>query len=43
MSVGRTIRHKAQALRGRVTERVGRANRDRLRRVSRVHTMGRTS
>ncbi|MFD3499806.1 CsbD family protein [Streptomyces sp. NPDC058676] len=67
MSVGRTIRHKAQALKGRVTERIGRANRNRRLqrhgrtdqvsgnlkqsgdkasgggRVSRAHTMGRTS
>ncbi|GGO45701.1 CsbD family protein [Streptomyces lasiicapitis] len=29
MSVGRTIRHKAQAFTGRVTERLGRTTRNR--------------
>jgi uncharacterized protein YjbJ (UPF0337 family) len=29
MSVGRTIRHKAQTSKGRITERIGRAKRNR--------------
>ncbi|MBT2510474.1 CsbD family protein [Streptomyces sp. ISL-98] len=29
MSVGRTIRHKAQAFKGRVTERIGQTTRNR--------------
>ncbi|MER5663444.1 CsbD family protein [Streptomyces mirabilis] len=37
MSVGQTIKHKAQAFKGRVTERIGRTTRNR-----RLQRQGRT-
>jgi uncharacterized protein YjbJ (UPF0337 family) len=37
MSVGRTIKHKTQAFKGRVTERIGRTTRNRrLQREGRI-------